>query len=212
MLLHRRVHKALTKPLKTKQCKKKKKKKKYRGAIQSQRNTKMWQESSRIMQPQWIQPTLFYHTWSDYLLKTGGSFKTRGQSPSNSLSCKNHCLAAITAWTETHPPTHLQKWPLQNWVEEHWQDNVGKLALLLPLLYLSCGEIEDLISSAVSQHVPHYKWRKRETNTFWGVVKNPHFLLKHLGYFHIFCGAPFVCLDCKLDSLVHELMLLLPVT
>lgn len=129
-------------------------------------------------------------------------------------------LAAITAWTETLPPTHLQKWPLQYWVEEHWQDNVGKLALLPPLLYLSCGEIEDLISRAVSQHLPHYKRRKKkliwqcllQASTFWGVVKNPRLLLKHSGYFHIFCGAPFVCPASKLDSLVHGLMMLLPVT
>lgn len=132
------------------------------------------------------------------ILKTGGSLKTRGQPPSNSLSCRNHCPAAVSAQTETLPPTHLQKWLLQNWAEEHWQDSVGKLALLPPLLYLSCGEIEDLISRAVRQHLPHYKWGKKKwiwkcliwVSTFWGVVKNPQLLLKYLDYFHIFRAAP----------------------
>lgn len=108
------------------------------------------------------------------------------------LPCSSPC-------TETLPPTHLQKWLLQNWAEEHWLDSVGKLALLLPLLYLSCGEIEDLISRAVRQHLPHYKWRKKKwiwkcliwASTFWGVVKNSQFLQKYLDYFHIFRGALF---------------------
>lgn len=73
MPLPKCVHKALTKPLATKQCKNKNK---CTGAIQPQRNIKMWQQSSRIMQPQRIQPTLLYDTWSDYLFKTGGSLRT----------------------------------------------------------------------------------------------------------------------------------------
>lgn len=89
-------------------------------------------------------------------------------------------------------------------------------ALAIPVLWRNRG----LNFQGCSQHLPHYKWRKKKwfwqclfrASTFWGVVKNPHFLLKYLDYFHIFCGAPFVCPASKLDSLVHELMMLLPVT